>query len=61
MEFLLCVLGVALFIEGLPWVASPETFKKYLIQLIAMPPSSMRKIGFCMMAGGLALVYLGKL
>ncbi|MBI9074724.1 MAG: DUF2065 domain-containing protein [Desulfatibacillum sp.] len=61
MKFILCVLGAALLIEGIPWFASPEKYREFLLQLTEMPPSSLRKIGLAMMAGGLLLAYLGKL
>ncbi len=60
MKFLLCVLGVALMLEGLPWFAFPEAFKKHLIQILTLPPQAMRIIGFAMMAAGLALFYAGR-
>lgn len=49
-----------MFIEGLPWVTFPEKFKKYLAQVLEMPPSTMRKMGFVLMAAGIFFVYLGK-
>lgn len=60
MEFFLCVLGTAMFIEGLPWAAFPKQFRKYLVQLIGMPSSYMRVMGFALMTAGLIMFYCGK-
>lgn len=47
-------------VEGLPYFAFPEKMKQWLEKLREIPEDSMRKIGFCMMLAGLALVYMGK-
>ncbi len=58
MKFLLCVIGVVLVFEGVPWFLSPQGLKKVLRQLISLPDGSLRMMGFCLMMTGLLLVYL---
>lgn len=58
MDFLLCVVGVVLVFEGVPWFLSPQGLKKVLRQLVALPDGSLRMMGFCLMMAGLLLVYL---
>jgi uncharacterized protein YjeT (DUF2065 family) len=60
MEFFLCVIGMVLFLEGLPYVAFPEQMKGWLRQLLEMPAANLRVIGLVMMAAGLLLVALGR-
>jgi uncharacterized protein YjeT (DUF2065 family) len=60
MDYFLTVLGMVMVVEGLPYFAFPEKMKQWLEKLREIPEDSMRKIGFCMMLAGLALVYMGK-
>jgi uncharacterized protein YjeT (DUF2065 family) len=60
MDFFLCVIGMVLFLEGLPYVAFPERMKGWLRQLLEMPAGTLRILGLVMMAAGLLLVTLGR-
>ncbi len=60
MQFFLCVLGMVMVVEGLPYFAFPEKMKLLIQQLLEMPESALRKFGFVLMLGGVALVYMGK-
>ncbi|MBF0451415.1 MAG: DUF2065 domain-containing protein [Candidatus Magnetomorum sp.] len=60
MEFFLCVIGMTLIIEGLPYFAFPEQLKIWLTEMLEIPDNILRGMGFCLMMGGLFLVYLGK-
>ncbi|MBU4286718.1 MAG: DUF2065 domain-containing protein [Proteobacteria bacterium] len=60
MEFFLCVLGMVMIIEGLPYFAFPEKMKFWLQKILEMPDETLRKFGFTIMLMGLFLVYLGK-
>lgn len=60
MKFFLCVFGMVMIVEGLPYFAFPEKMKGWLHKIFAMPSDSLRKIGIVMMVAGLFLVYLGK-
>jgi uncharacterized protein len=59
-NLLLCVLGLVLVIEGLPYFAFPNRMKIWLLQILEMPDSSLRRVGFAAMLIGLVLVYLGR-
>jgi uncharacterized protein YjeT (DUF2065 family) len=60
MEFFLCVLGMVMIIEGLPYFAFPEKMKLWVQKVLEMPDSSLRWFGFVLMFTGLAMIYMGK-
>jgi len=60
MDFFLCVLGMVMVVEGLPYFAFPDKMKRWVQKVLEMPVGSLRKFGFVMMAFGLWLVYLGR-
>ncbi len=60
MEFFLCVLGMVMVIEGLPYFAFPERMKFWLQKIVEMPDETLRKFGLIIMLIGLFIVYLGK-
>jgi len=60
MQFFLCVLGMVMVVEGLPYFAFPEKMKFLIQQLLEMPDSALRKFGFVLMLAGVVLVYIGK-
>lgn len=61
MEFFLCVVGVVMIIEGLPYFAFPERMKEVMRAVIEMPDGTLRMIGLSLMAAGLVIAYLGRL
>jgi uncharacterized protein YjeT (DUF2065 family) len=60
MDYFLSVMGMVLFIEGLPYAAFPEKMKRFVQKMLAMPSGELRRFGFVLMLGGLFLVYIGK-
>jgi uncharacterized protein len=60
MRYFLCVLGMVMIIEGLPYFAAPDKIKVWLLKLVETPDSTLRRLGFGLMLLGLALVYLGR-
>lgn len=60
MEFFLCVFGMVMVIEGLPYFAFPERMKFWLQKIVEMPDETLRKFGLIIMLIGLFIVYLGK-
>ncbi|UCD31246.1 MAG: DUF2065 domain-containing protein [Desulfobacterales bacterium] len=60
MSFFLCVLGMVMVVEGLPYFAFPEKMKFWVEKILEMPDRTLRKFGFVLMLTGLGLVYLGK-
>jgi uncharacterized protein YjeT (DUF2065 family) len=60
MKFFLCVVGMVMIVEGIPYFAFPEKMKLWVQKLLEMPEGALRKLGFVMMVTGLCLVYMGK-
>ena len=60
MDYFLCVIGMVMIVEGLPYFAFPEKMKQWLYTLLEMPGSALRRAGFILMLLGLCLVYLGR-
>jgi len=60
MKFFLCVIGMVMVVEGLPYLAFPEKMKFVIQKVMDMPDKALQKYGFVLMLIGLCLVYLGK-
>ena len=60
MNFFLCVLGMVMIVEGLPYFAFPDKMKVWVQKVMEMPDASLRRFGFVLMVIGLWLVYLGR-
>lgn len=59
MKFFLCVIGMVMIIEGIPYFAFPEKVKSWLRQLLELEPRVLRAFGLVLMLAGLGLVYVG--
>lgn len=60
MKYFLCVMGMVMILEGLPYFAAPEKMKRWVEKIIAVPDSSLRRLGFVLMGIGLLLVFIGR-
>ncbi len=60
MKDLLCVLGMVLVVEGVPYFASPAAMKRWLARLLDVPDERLRWLGLALMAAGVALVGWGR-
>lgn len=60
MKFFLCVIGMVMVVEGLPYFAFPDKMKFVIQKVIEMPNKALQKFGFVLMLVGICLVYLGK-
>jgi uncharacterized protein YjeT (DUF2065 family) len=60
MRYLLCVLGMVMIVEGLPYFAWPDKMKSWLKKMLDTSDGDLRKIGAVLMVVGLVLVYLGR-
>ncbi len=60
MKFFLCVLGMVMIVEGLPYFAAPEKMKYWVQKVVATPDSALRRLGLVLMVLGLSLVYFGR-
>jgi uncharacterized protein YjeT (DUF2065 family) len=60
MKFFLCVVGMVMIIEGLPYFAFPEKMKFWIQKVTGTPDSSLRQFGLVLMVLGLILVFYGR-
>jgi len=60
MDYFLCVLGMVMVIEGVPYFAFPEKMKSWIQTLLKTPAGSLRRFGFILMIAGLLLIYIGR-
>ncbi|PIE71719.1 MAG: hypothetical protein CSA22_01335 [Deltaproteobacteria bacterium] len=60
MEFFLCVMGMVMIVEGVPYFVFPEKMKVWLQQILDVPDARLRRLGFILMFLGLGLVYWGR-
>ena len=58
--YMLTVLGLICFVEGLPYLATPLQVRKWLNWLLSASNSHLRILGGALMVMGLLLVYLGR-
>lgn len=60
MDYFLCVLGMVMIIEGVPYFAAPDRMKSWMAMIMEMAPGTLRRFGLVMMVAGLVLVYFGR-
>jgi uncharacterized protein len=60
MKYFLCVIGMVMVIEGLPYFAVPGKMKFWIKKIAATPEGSLRRFGLVLMVLGLVLVYFGR-
>jgi uncharacterized protein YjeT (DUF2065 family) len=58
--YLITVLGLICFFEGLPYLASPTQLKAWLQKVLEMPDRYLRILGGLLMLIGLMFVYWGR-
>jgi len=59
MKYFICVIGMVMIVEGLPYFAFPETVKRYLARIHDIPSGTLRVLGFVLVVIGLVFVYFG--
>lgn len=57
MKLFLCLIGLVLVVEGVPYFAFPDRMKKWMSMILKAPDNQLRLIGFLSMCIGLLLVY----
>jgi hypothetical protein len=60
MDFFLCVIGMVMVVEGVPYFAFPEKMKAWVVKVLEMPEGSLRRLGLGLMVVGMFLVYMGR-
>jgi uncharacterized protein YjeT (DUF2065 family) len=58
MRLLVCLVGLVLIVEGLPYLAFPDKMKRWLSQIQRLSDNQLRVIGFIAMCCGLLLTYI---
>jgi len=58
MKFFLCVMGMVMIVEGLPYFAFPGKMKATVQMILGLSDTHLRRFGFFLMLAGLGLVYL---
>lgn len=57
MKFFFSVIGMVMFIEGLPYFGFPKKMKQMLKMMIDLDDAQLRRFGFILMLSGLGVVY----
>jgi len=57
MKFFLCVMGMVLIVEGLPYFAFPDKMKEMVQTITSFDNTRLRRFGFILMLTGLFIVY----
>ena len=60
MDYFLCVIGMVMVVEGLPYFAFPEKMKTWVKKVLDMQDGALRRFGLVLMVLGLGLVYIGR-
>jgi len=60
METLILLIGMVLILEGLPYVAAPESMQAWLKKISEIRPEQLRAMGLAAMAAGLLLCWIVK-
>lgn len=58
MKLLLLLIGMVLILEGLPYVAAPETMRQWLLKLSTLPAGQLRTAGLFAIAIGLLICFV---
>lgn len=58
MKLFVLLIGMVCIIEGLPYAASPEAMKKWLITLSETDPKTLRVMGVVIMLIGFAICFV---
>jgi uncharacterized protein YjeT (DUF2065 family) len=59
-EYLVTMVGLICFFEGLPYLAFPNQLKGWFQQVTKLPSRHLRVLGILLMVVGLAFVYWGR-
>lgn len=58
MKLLVLLIGMVMILEGVPYVAAPQTMKEWLAKLSETDASTLRILGLVSMVLGLFICYL---
>ena len=58
MKILILLVGLVLVLEGMPYVAAPETMQDWLRRVSEVKPNQLRVLGLIAMFSGLAICFV---
>ncbi|MFH0926751.1 MAG: DUF2065 domain-containing protein [bacterium] len=59
-KYFLCVLGMVMVFEGIPYFCFPEKMKAFFKKIPELPDLTLRVLGLILLIVGLFIVYLGR-
>jgi uncharacterized protein len=60
MEFFLCVIGMVMVVEGLPYFGFPEKMKQLMLVMQQQDDATLRIMGALLVSVGLILVFVAR-
>jgi uncharacterized protein len=60
MEFFLCVIGMVMVIEGLPYFGFPEKMKDFMRVVLSQDDNTLRIFGGILMGLGIIIIFLAR-
>lgn len=57
MKTLILLVGMVLIVEGIPYVASPESMREWLKKISEMKAEHLRRLGLLSMSSGLLICW----
>ncbi|MGB6066847.1 MAG: DUF2065 domain-containing protein [Desulfomonilaceae bacterium] len=60
MEFFLCVIGMVLVVEGMPYFAFPEKMKEFMETILGQEDATLRIIGGALIILGLLILLVAR-
>lgn len=58
MKLFLLLIGLVFILEGLPYAASPDSMRKWLVKLAELSSQQLRVMGFSAMGLGLLIIWI---
>lgn len=58
MKLFILLIGMVLILEGMPYVAAPESMREWLAKLSEMEPAQLRVFGLIAMCLGLVICFI---
>jgi uncharacterized protein len=60
MEYFLCVLGMVMVVEGLPYFGFPDKMKAFLQVVLEQDDATLRIVGAILVALGVLIVFVSR-
>ncbi len=60
MEYFLCVLGMVMVLEGLPYFGFPDKMKQFMKTVLEQDDATLRIMGSVLVISGLFIIFLAR-